>query len=62
MDQFRELLASLNISVKIVEVGDYLVFIGSGEDNLKPFSRFETKNTEPESEEIEFEALSFLRV
>lgn len=62
LDQFRELLASLNISVKIVEVGDYLVFIGSGEDNLEAaelFSRFETKDTEPESEEIEFEALSF---
>ncbi|PZC52685.1 type II secretory pathway, component HofQ [Mesotoga sp. TolDC] len=61
IDQFRELLASLNIPVKIVEVSDYLVFIGSSDNNGKAvdlFSRFETEDKKPVAEEIEFATLS----
>jgi len=61
IDQFRELLESLNIPVKIVEVSDYLVFIGSSDNNGKAvdlFSRFEAEDKKPVAEEIEFTTLS----
>ena len=61
LGQFRELLSSLNIPVKIVEVADYIVFIGSGENNARAvelFSKFEKEDQEPETDEIEFATIS----
>ncbi|RAM61231.1 type II secretory pathway, component HofQ, partial [Mesotoga sp. SC_3PWM13N19] len=61
LGQFRELLSSLNIPVKIVEVANYIVFIGSGENNARAvelFSKFEKEDQEPETDEIEFATIS----